>query len=110
MWSLITDDAKTIRESEILWPELPVNTRIASLSFRTRQGHDHKIQGHEAYGFQRYQVTRPCGLVVGSGAQLIGILGDWATITDIDDVMGTVRTKSIPRTELTYSPELLRHG
>lgn len=103
MWWLTTADGRQVDESQMPWPRLPADIVIRSL------GHGPVVlTNHNAYGFQRYRLDTMGGRV-GGGVQLIGIDGDKATITDIDD-HGVVRRKTVHRRQLTYAPELLRRG
>jgi hypothetical protein len=112
MWAVVTESGDVIRESRAcLWPSLPESTRVRELRYRTTWGEIGKIEGYEAYGFQRYSLTLPDGAHAPvAGAQLIGVNGHEVTIIEIDEVSGRVTSTKIPRRELTYSPELLRHG
>lgn len=105
MWRLTTAEGREICERDCLWPDLPTDMRITALVFG-----DARLADQEAYGFQRYQVTKPCGLVTGRGAQILGIRGDVVTILDVGQDTGLVVEKKIPVTELTYARGLLRPG
>jgi hypothetical protein len=105
-----TTDGEQIRESrDMLWPQLPVETRIAELIYLPRRGMAMGVRDCEAYGFQRFRIDVPGG-VVGNGAQIIGIKGKDAIIVEFNEVNGETSRRAVPRSELTYAQGLLRHG
>lgn len=104
MWRIETDNGLVITEAEMLWPDLPPDIVIRNLAC----GPVH-MRGYDAYGFQRFKVNSvQGGHVLEAGAQLIGVKGDRVEVIETGD-KGTMR-RIIPRSELTYSPALLRHG
>jgi hypothetical protein len=109
MWLAITQDGKRLSEKETLWPNIPPQTRIAELLYFRRLGGVRRLKDFDAYGFQRYVVTAPHGHV-GAGVQLIGVKDKEAVIVECNEVDGTSREWTVPASDLTYNPELLRHG
>ena len=104
MWLLATKGEGIVSESDVMWPDLPPEIEIAALRYRSE-----KLMGFDFYGFQRFSINAPGGRI-GGGVQLIGIKGDVATIIELDESTGVRRRWNVPGAELTYAPELLRHG
>lgn len=109
MWCVTTEDGRQITERDVLWPRLPADTHISELVYLPRRGRGMGLKDCEAYGFQRFRLNTPAG-VVGHGAQIIGIKGKEAIVVEFNEANGDSRKWSVPRSELTYAPELLRHG
>lgn len=109
MWLVITADGGRLTEEQVLWPNLPRDLLISELLYYPRRGRVHRLRGMDAFGFQRYRVTAPHGHV-GQGAQLIGVKGKEVVVVEINEIDGTSRETMRPASELTYDPELLRHG
>lgn len=111
MWVVITDNGQAITERDCFWPDLPSDVLISEIRYRDRRGVVGCIYGYDAYGFQRYSLTNPDGKGhPHAGTQIICVLGDTVTVLDINELTGERGQRDIPRSELTYAPELLRNG
>lgn len=111
MWAIITSDDSLVDERQCLWPDLGDDVRIKKLLWRDRRGQIGGLEGFKLYGFQRYSFSGPGqGRVQHAGTQLIGVIGDEVTVVDINENTGERSSKKLPLSELTYAPELLRHG
>lgn len=112
MWTVVTEDGKLISERDCTWPDLPVDVCISELRYRDRSGRLGRFGPYDAYGFQRFSIT-PAGngpSLAHAGTQLIGVRGEEVTVVEINEVTGEASMRKFPRAELTYRPELLRHG
>jgi len=111
VWYVKTADGRQLAESEkLLWPQLPPDLVITELGYLPRSGNAAGLRGCQAYGFQRFRLDQPGVGAVGSGAQIIGVKGDKAIVVEFNEVTGDRQQTTVPRSELTYAPELLRHG
>lgn len=111
-WHLVTDTGLVVTERELLWPELPRDTRIVELVYVSRGGRRGVMSGYDGYGFQRFSVTFAQGSrrVPHAGTQLIGVHGGVATIMEIPEPVGETRRVDMPFDKLTYDKSLLRAG
>jgi hypothetical protein len=111
MWYVKTADGRQLVESpRLLWPQLPPDIVLTELGYLPALGTAAGLRDCQAYGFQRFRVDQPGAGILGSGAQLIGVKGERVIVVEFNEVTGSRRQTTIPRSKLTYAPGLLRHG
>ena len=94
----------------MLWPDLSPDIVIDEVGYLPRRGRAAGLRGCEAYGFQHFRMDQPGVGLTGIGAQLIGVKGDKVIVVEFNEVTGDRQQTTMPRSKLTYAPELLRHG
>lgn len=109
MWRLVTEDGSEISERGSLWPSVPADVRVREFWYRDRLGVEGKVDGFDAYGFQRYSTVSPAAELA-SGAQILAVIGDVVTVIDIDDATGQRSVERLPLAQMTYDRRLLRDG
>lgn len=104
-WRLTALDGRVFDEARCPWPRLPADVVVCELAVGGEL-----FSGFRAYGWQRYTVADTGGRTLGRGYQVLGLIGDWALVTDVDEVHGRRETRALPSAALTYARELLRAG
>lgn len=109
------EDGTVVSERDCFWHDVPRTVKIKKLQ-AAADGVCDSIEGFDAYGFQKYQITGiqgpDQGKVISWGCQLIGVdekAGVVVTV-DINPVSGMRETTRTELTDLSYSRELLRSG
>ena len=58
MWAVVTESGELVRESkDCLWPSLATDIKIRELRYRDARGQVGKVEGFDAYGFQRFSIS-----------------------------------------------------
>lgn len=104
-WRLTASDGRVFDEARCPWPQVPADVVVRELTVAGEI-----YSGFHAYGWQRYTVADTGGRALSRGYQVIGLLGDWALVTDVDEVYGRREVRVLPVGALTYARELLRAG
>jgi hypothetical protein len=104
-WRLTAVDGRVFHEAHAPWPALPEDVVVAELAV----GED-LFTGFQAYGWQRYTVAGLNGRALSRGYQVLGLVGDWVLVTDVDEVYGRRVTRAVPLAKMTYDRRLLRRG
>lgn len=104
MWQATAADGRVFTGRSTPWPDVPRDAKLTSLTYRGAVA----LRDCEAYGFQHFDLSTMEGALVTSGAQLLGRRGDFVVVIEIDDQAGTVVSRLVPASEITYNPELWR--
>ena len=109
------EDGSTIRGENCYWDSLPHDKSIkrVHIVLMTPVGGivaNHCLEGCDAYGFQRYDITVANGGLVSTGIQLLGRIFDVVTVVDLEFKDGHTSVCMLAASDCTYAQHLWRQG